>query len=265
MVESPGDVVAPVGRSYPAHWVPVPLPPVLVEIAPGDGMFSARDPLHYWAAGHSAMACVRAALWEVGKVHSDVQTILDLPCGHGRVLRFLRTAFRHATLTACDLVREGVDFCARAFDARPVYSSPNPNRIDLPDTYDLIWVGSLMTHLPPARWDDFFRLFARALRPGGLCLVTSHGPTVARWLRDGRVDYGVSDLAGLLADFARDGFGYRDYAGQPGYGVSLATRAWVCARVRRHPGLRFVAWWDRGWDHHQDVLVVQKAASDPID
>ena len=250
---------APPGPPYP-FWVPVPLPPVLTWIASDDGMYAARDPIHYWAAGHSAIACVRAALWEVGRTFADVRTILDLPCGHGRVLRFLRTAFRHAQLTACDLLRAGVDFCARTFDARPVYATPQPGGIVLPDTYDLIWVGSLLTHLPAAAWDGFLSLFRNALRPGGVCLVTTHGPCIARWLRDRRIDYGVPDTRALVAAFEHEGFAYCDYPNQEGYGVSLASRAWVWDRVHRHAGLRWVAFWERGWDHHQDVVVLQKAA-----
>ena len=62
---------------------------------------------------------------------ADVKRILDLPCGHGRVLRYLSAAFPEAEITACDIMREGVDFCASTFGAIPVYSQDDPQQIPL--------------------------------------------------------------------------------------------------------------------------------------
>ena len=42
----------------------------------------------------------------------EVARLLDLPCGHGRVMRYLRAAFPRAEITGCDLLRDGVDHCA---------------------------------------------------------------------------------------------------------------------------------------------------------
>ena len=41
------------------------------------------------------------------------ESILDFGCGFGRVLRMLKAAYPEARLTAADVKREGVDFCAR--------------------------------------------------------------------------------------------------------------------------------------------------------
>ena len=57
----------------------------------------------------------------VGK--TEVRKILDLPCGYGRVLRMIHAAFPRATIHACNLNKDAVDFCAATFGAIPVYSS----------------------------------------------------------------------------------------------------------------------------------------------
>ncbi|MGG5887557.1 methyltransferase [Falsiroseomonas sp. HC035] len=50
---------------------------------------------------------------------AEPQKILDLPCGFGRVTRVLRVRFPHASITACDLDREGVEFARRSSRAMP--------------------------------------------------------------------------------------------------------------------------------------------------
>src|SRR4051794_896860 len=61
--------------------------PVIGTIAPGDGMYLGNNG-DYLRAGYSALGCIRLALLMAGK--SDAMNILDMACGHGRVLRMLR-------------------------------------------------------------------------------------------------------------------------------------------------------------------------------
>jgi hypothetical protein len=58
----------------------------------------------------------------------------------------LSAASPDAAITACDLDHEAVEFCARTFSARPAFSRELPEQIALPERFDLIWVGSLLTH-----------------------------------------------------------------------------------------------------------------------
>jgi len=78
------------------------------------------------------LTCIEKALNAAGKTRSQVTEIPDLPCGHGRVLRHLKTASPTARITACDLKRDGVDFWASQFDATPVYAreSPAENKLE---------------------------------------------------------------------------------------------------------------------------------------
>src|ERR1700729_3189423 len=76
----------------------------------------------YLTTGEAALKAVRLAQL-AGRV-PDFTSILDLPCGHGRVTRWIRAAYPDAKLTACDILTDGVDFCADTFGAIPVYSHP---------------------------------------------------------------------------------------------------------------------------------------------
>ena len=89
-----------------------------------------------------------------------------------------------ARLGAGDIDHDGVDFCAATFGATPVYGREDPADVEIDAPYELIWCGSLFTHLPPERWEGFLALFERALAPGGLLVFTTHGRRIAERIRD---------------------------------------------------------------------------------
>jgi SAM-dependent methyltransferase len=104
---------------------------------------------------------------------SPVRTILDLPSGHGRVLRYFRAAFPDALIAACDVDTDAVDFCARSFAAKPIYSTIDIEAIPLEGTYDLIWCGSLFTHIHADQWHALLQLFSAHLSDSGLLTRSS--------------------------------------------------------------------------------------------
>lgn len=249
------------GRREQRAWPRQPnrLEGVVTEISPLDEMHGA-NPEHYFDVGESARRAIEHALAAVRRPAATVRRVLDLPCGHGRVLRFLRAAYPQAELTACDLNRDGVEFCARSFGAVPVPSDPDPVCVPLAGGYDLIWCGSLLTHLPEARCVGFLELFHGALAPGGLAVVTLHGRHFADDLAAGRRtgDLPGERLAELLRQYRADGFGYVDYPGENGYGFSLAHPSRTFARLVTTRAWRVVGYRESAWDRRQDVLVLQK-------
>ena len=222
------------------------------RISPRDTMYTG-DGAHYFKVGLSAMRVLEEALRRAGS--PAVERVLDLPCGHGRVLRFLAPRFPRAAFTACDLDRDGVDFCARVFGATPVYSVINLDALSFDTRFDLIWCGSLVTHLDATQTRALFRLFARHLAPGGLLLFSAHGDFVARRMPTGEFDYMLSaaQTSAITRRYSETGFGYEDYAGQDGYGVALTSPAWIRARLEEVGGLKEVYFGERVWDAHHDV------------
>jgi SAM-dependent methyltransferase len=207
------------------------------------------------------------ALLSGGK--QDPRTILDLPCGYGRVLRALKAAFPSAELTACDINRDGVDFCAETFGATPVYAQP-PAVVPIEGKFDLIWCGSLLTHLDADVWTEYLELFDSLLADDGVLVFTVAGRYVAELTRNGEHSALTEDLArGLLDDFDRQGFGYREFPGYDGYGLARALPSWVCAELEKLPRLQLLTYTERGWDRRQDVVACARPGgareSDPID
>jgi SAM-dependent methyltransferase len=223
------------------------------RISPRDTMYTG-DGAHYFKVGLSAMRALEEAMRRANL--PEVKRVLDLPCGHGRVLRFLVRRFPRAVFTACDLDRDGVDFCARVFGATPVYSVADLDALSFDARFDLIWCGSLVTHLDANRTRALFRLFARHLAPGGLLLFSAHGDFVARRMPSGEFDYMLTgeQVERITRRYAGTGFGYEDYAEQGGYGVALTSPAWIRARIAEAGNLREVYFGERVWDAHHDLF-----------
>lgn len=231
---------------------------VSAEISPKDEMFLGnRD--HYFDVGESALHCLERALREAQRTPESIKRILDLPCGHGRALRFIKKAFPHAHLTACDLNSHGVAFCAEQFGAEPVVSRKDVDAIPLSGDYDLIWVGSLLTHLPAQQCEAFLRLFQRVLAPGGIVVFTLHGRSYEKILTEGTEPTGLTKEAeaSLLAQYRKSGFGYVDYPGQSGYGYSLTHPDYVKSRFL-NPGWHLLSHHEQAWTKRQDAVALRR-------
>ncbi len=192
---------------------------------------------------------------------ASVQSILDMPCGYGRVARHLVAAFPSARLTVCDVDPEMVAFCEKEFGGRPAMSSTDLSQVTYDEQFDLIWCGSLLTHLPEQKFRDALRLFSRSLAPGGIAVVTTHG-RFSPWR--GRHTYVPGPRFTLAErDFYRRGFGYIDYTEEPSvftqnYGITLSSAAYVMEALGEDLTIRVVSFTERGWHGHQDVVVFKK-------
>jgi SAM-dependent methyltransferase len=221
-----------------------------VTLSPNDEMF-AGDFEDYLGVAETAVVQIAHAMAITGGV--ECRRILDLPCGHGRVLRALRAVFPNAEIVACDINRDGVDFCAAQFGATPVHSTADPREIPLEGTFDLIWVGSLLTHLDAAGCRAFLDVFCDRLAPGGLLLASAHGRNaVRRWPRED------SRMAQIRGGFETNGFGYADHAGVSGYGTSAFTPGWLAGELYRREDVMLIGYAERGLADHQDLATILK-------
>ncbi len=216
---------------------------------------------HYFQVGESALHCIETAIQATRRPRASIKRILDLPCGHGRAMRFLRKSFPEAELVACDLNRDGVDFCAETFDAVPEYSHEDPEQIPHQGVVDLIWCGSLLTHLPEQKCRDFLRFFDRILSQQGILVFTMHGRFCAHELTSGsnRHNLTESQIKELLEGYRDHDFSYVPYDENSNYGFSLAQPSFVVGSLLENTNWRVVGYHETGWDNRQDVVAVQKS------
>jgi SAM-dependent methyltransferase len=168
----------------------------------------------------------------------NVQTILDFASGFGRVTRWLRAAFPHAEIHAYDIDPAGPEWCEAHLGVTSV-------KRPLLNKYDLVWAGSVFTHLPQdaaITLLDQLKSFPR--REGILAFTTMGRGIVARaegydWETDpspglhfrlGRELYGQ-----LVAQFQSEGYGFVNYPGSTGYGMCLAEPSWYSRHLLQTP------------------------------
>ena len=233
----------------------VPAVPLNTVIAPADDMYVA-DTAQYFQIGREALALVQQAC--ALAQCSPVAAILDLPCGHGRVARWLRTAYPAANLIVSDTQEPGVNFCAAQLGATGVTAALDGRHwAALPGPYDIIWCGSLLTHFGLEQWLIHLRRFAERLSPHGVLVFTTHGRLALDKLQTGEKDYGLPQdaVTRLWTSAVVQGFGYVDYPDTPAYGISVSLPPWIGELIARETEVKIMAIYESAWDNHQDVVV----------
>lgn len=232
---------------------------VIPDISPKDGMYQGNIS-HYYRVGKSAINTILYAMKLANKDISEVKKILDLPSGYGRVLRNLKAVFPNSQITAGDLDKEGVDFCKETFDAIPFYSQKEFEKLSLDDKFDLIWCGSLLTHVDKHKWEPLLNFFSSSLKHNGILVFTVHGRCVVNRMIKKQNNYGLEDsqISQLLKQYEMKGFGYINYLNQENYGISLSTQSFVFSFLEKKLDMRILMYLEKGWDDHHDVIACIK-------
>lgn len=219
---------------------------------------------HYDQVGADATRIIVQALINADR---DIPgRILDFPSGSGRVTRHLRAMFPNATIGACDLYQDHIDFCATHFNAQPLLSTENLDDLDV-GQWDVIFCGSLLTHLPVHLFDAAIRFMRRSLSDTGIAIVTIEGRHSIH-IQANKWKF-IDDRRFAVAQegFHRDGFGFVSYdenfmansfANQAEYGVALTSAAWLMDRIVKLDDVCILGFTERAWDDHQDVVIFGK-------
>ena len=214
---------------------------------------------NYFEVGTSAVEVIIAACL-VSKL-TEVTRVLDLPCGHGRVLRHLVALFPDAQIDACDLDKEGVEFCASTFPVRPIFSVDELTEVKFDTTYDLIWIGSLFTHIDYVSTMRWLTFLSGILTPQGIIVSTFHGRWATQLHR--LVPYiDEKSWKSIMDGYASIGYGYHDYnVGKShdfisgSYGISVAKPHVIIDLVEQIPNIRIFMYQEKAWGNNHDVIV----------
>lgn len=232
-------------------------------ISPKDTMYAPGHVDHYFSTAQSAIDTIQAGLLAAGV--PSPQKILDLPCGYGRVQRMLKAYFPTAEITACDLDRDAVDFCADQFGARKFYSTEDFSQLELPDSFDLIWVGSLLTHVDLPVWRAFFEFCISHMNNSGVLMFSTHGRYAAKMITHYDFSYRLDppQIQDLVGNYEKNGFGYVDYPDKSKYGISVSAPSWVVSFIEGYPELQIAAFFETAWAEHHDIYACMWAR-DPV-
>jgi SAM-dependent methyltransferase len=231
-----------------------------VTIAPDDEMRSSWNLTEqvYLYGGRTALKISQQAMLMAGK--QTIGRILDFPCGHGRALRYFRAGYPDAEIFAGDINESGVAFCEKQFGAIPFPAFVDIGKTDLPKNMDIIWCGSLLTHLDEDRSKLLISKFLDALAPEGICLFTTHGRFYPRYVQVETpiMERGLWD--NIVRDYYRKGYGYHVYPGFEAqqYGLSLISPGWIFDQLHDRDDVTVLFHAEKAWHGQHNVTAVIK-------
>lgn len=217
------------------------------------------DPAFYFEFGKQTLQSIEIALRLTNKTTLDIKKILDLPCGYGRIHRYLKSYFPSAQLTACDIDHDAVDFCKNTFDSVPVYSKEDLDQLQIKDKFDLIWCGSLLTHIDYKDWKSLLNFFSSHLSNDGILVFTVLGRPASRLMREPKNPYLLdeSKIKTVLEDYEKTGFGFVKYRGEKNYGISLASPSFILSILEKMLDMRILMFAENNW-FGQDIISIAK-------
>ena len=115
----------------------------------------------------------------IARWRKPVRRMLDFASGYGRLTRFLVHEKLAEEVTVCDILEGGMAFQTAQFGVRAVVSTTLPENLVVPERYDLIFVASLFTHLPPSTFTPWLQRLATMLESDGLLIFSVHDETIA--------------------------------------------------------------------------------------
>ena len=225
-----------------------------------DFMLTSANPklvAEYVAGARQFVGILERSLMQAGKDWRDVDACLEVGSGYGRIIRELRHKLHPSRVYAADVIEEAARFAATEFgvNCMPVLEQAG-DKYD--GKFDLIYLLSVYTHLRRDMIEANLRQVAKALKPGGVVVFSTHGQGSA----DTAERYGQYwlDKNKMLRELARNGYFYERYPYYyDEYGLTWMTRA-ATMNMLAHaaPELEFVAHNPMDVDAHQDTFVYRK-------
>jgi SAM-dependent methyltransferase len=212
----------------------------------------------YLASGEQDLRALEEVLNDAGRPLSDVGSFLEFASGHGRVTRFLVHRLDRSRVTVSDINASAVAFTCDTFGVRGFSSVEDPSNLDHDDRYDVIFVGSLFTHLSHTYWGAWLQCLYSLLKERGLLVFSTHGLPVLDRIYGARWKPRVQT--------AEEGFFFITTNETHGrlptsyYGATFVTEAYVRGFVRAN-GLGDVKAFHPAKLNFQDVFVLEKTPS----
>jgi SAM-dependent methyltransferase len=110
--------------------------------------------------------------------------VLDFACGYGRVSRWLAAELGPGRLAVSDIVAPAVAFQRATFGVEGIVSTERPEELPIAERFDLVWVGSLFTHLPEPAFGAWLARLAALVSESGLLALSTLDMTLSPEGRD---------------------------------------------------------------------------------
>lgn len=233
------------GLTIPTDSVALPPAKLRVRVA------GTANATWFLESGRLASETIQSSLEAVGLRIEDLPRVLDFGCGCGRVIRWLRDI--PAELQGADLDWDAIVWCRKNLSFAKFehnrLASPLPYE---PESFDLIYAFSVLTHLPLNLQHDWMHELGRVLRRDGLLLVSTHGESYVDRLAP--LEQGSFIQGEVIVRF--------DQAAGTNICTAFHPRTYVEQRLAE--GLELIQWVPEGakGNPHQDLFLFRKPSLD---
>jgi len=231
--------------------------------SPTDQMLVSDRREQYFRVGLSALWVINSILRARQSFLSEltpVRSILDMGCGGGRIARFLRVGFPSAAIYVSDFRKQDEAWVCANLGCQPA-PEHLPRR-----AYDLIWLGSVFTHLGQGPARELLARLLPTLAADGVLAFSTQGRFAYRRLKDqvsqpeferSRQSYGLEkeSVERLLAGWDESGYGHVPYPDQVDYGVTIAPPRWYEETITDLADVTQIYLQEKALGEHQDVLA----------
>jgi len=218
---------------------PLPPPELRVRVHGGGDERSFAD------VGRHLTIDLFRALRRCGLALPHDAEVLDFGCGRAAPYVASAAAMR---LYGCDIDAAAIAWSRQHLRALGefVHNSHWPPLPFAACSFDFVYATSVFTHLPQDMEDAWLAELARVTCPGGVLLLTTHGPELA-------------GKPGAGEHLARHGFLFAQGAGTPGLPAFYHTSYHTAAYIRAH----WSRWFEvldvlpRALNRHQDIVALR--------
>ena len=179
--------------------------------------------------------------------YDKLNTVLDFASGYGRLTRALVQKLPAERIHVADIYGKAIAWQVETFGVNGVVSVPDPAQLDHHGQHDIVFVGSLFSHLPTGLFHRWLARLYALVAPGGVLAFSVHDET---FLPDGE----AMDESGLRY-FRTSESGSLDH---DIYGMSYVTEAFVGEAISRLSPDGGPSWrrFHKGLYENQDLYVV---------
>lgn len=230
----------------------------------------------YKRIGSGAVDLCIDGLMQANRSVESVRSILDFGCGYGRVTRAMVQRFRSGIIDVFDVDSQAPIFCAHEFGVRPLVFKKewDWNSVNF-RSYDLIWVGSVFTHLSEEFARETISVLYRILKKDGILVFTTHGEGTFQRNRDGFYGEYYKALADEIeAGYRTKGIYFTAYQKTDfeilpfefmkaqDFGMTWVRPDFIQAMIEQisNGHLRLVEYRPLGWEQHQDTYFFQRGS-----
>lgn len=104
----------------------------------------------------------------------NIKTVLDFGSGYGRVSRFFPTSFNGAKVWVSEVKQQSLDFQRDHFSFNTIDHTEDPSSFTDVNSFDLIFAGSVFTHLPENRFKEWLKILISSLSDHGILIFSWH-------------------------------------------------------------------------------------------